>query len=405
MVAIKSVREADFKDKVVMIRTDYNVPMDGQKITDNTRIRESIENIRYILDAGAKKIVIVSHLGRPLGSVVAELKLKPIVKELESLLTEEVTYLEDDPNNISRKMIDLSLNRVVCLENIRFDRREEEGDDKFAENLAKIADMFVLDGFSVAHRSHASVTQVAKFIPAYGGLGFVKELEGISSFLQNIKKPFWGFFGGIKLDDKMPVIQALADNLDGVVFGSSIAVAFLKRFGFGIGDSIVSSNSDNTVNKFIDFAQNKKIKFILPKDLIIGDSVNFKKKKVFEVDFEQIISGKTTPFAVCEFGESIYDIGEKTIELCQGIVNSSSSIFWNGPFGYVEKEDFMIGTNKLAEMIAASPAKSLVGGGDTVGVITNLKMADDFDYISTSGGSMMEFIAKGTLPGIDILHK
>lgn len=405
MEAIKTVKEADLKDKVVLIRTDYNVPLDGKKILDNTRIRESIENIRYILDGGAKKIVIVTHLGRPLGSVVDELRLKPIVLELESLLGEEVSYFEEGLDNIDRKMVDISTNRVICLENIRFDRREEEGDNKFAESLSKLADLFVLDGFSVAHRAHASVTQVAKFIPAYAGLGFTKEIEGIDGFLSSLKKPFWGFFGGIKLDDKIPVIQVLAPSLDGVVFGSSIAVAFLKKFGFGTGDSLVSSNSEKTVSEFLEFSQKNNLKFELPKDLIIGDSVNFKIKKVFEVDFEKVIKGEIKPFQVCEFGEAIYDIGEKSLNHYVQIMTNSSSVFWNGPFGYVEKNEFATGTNKLAKILANSSAKSLVGGGDTVGVITGLGMILDFDYVSSSGGSMMEFIANGTLPGIDILKR
>ncbi|MFA4930853.1 MAG: phosphoglycerate kinase [Patescibacteria group bacterium] len=403
---IRSVNEADLKNKNVMVRVDYNVPMEGRVVLDNTRILESVPNIKYILESGAKKVILVSHLGRPVGSVVDDLRLKPIVSELESLLGEEVDYFDVDVNTVTREMLNLSGKRVVCLENIRFDQREEEGSEELAQLLAKLADVYVLDAFSVAHREHASVTKMAKYLESYGGLNLINEYEGISRFLNNIKKPFWGFFGGIKLEDKMPVIQALADKLDGIVFGSSIALAFLNRFGFGVGDSILANNSDKSVNEFLDFLAKKSIKVVFPDDLVIGDAVSAKKTKVFDIDFNKIIQ-KEMPhsFVVCEEQEAIFDIGEKSIVKFNSITNMAGSIFWNGPFGFVEKDDFKRGSEAIAIMIANSPAYTLVGGGDTVALLANMDMKDKYNYVSTSGGAMMTYIAKGTLPGLEILNK
>lgn len=403
MMPIRSIKNVDIKDKVVIVRTDYNVPIENGIILDNTRILESIENIKFILSCLPKKVVIITHLGRPLGSVVDDFRLKPVVNELQSLLGEEVDYFDQDINQISRKLIEQSLHRVVCLENIRFDRREEDGSDDLAKIIASFGDIFVLDGFSVAHRAHASVTKIAKFLPACAGLSFIREYEGINDFLTNINKPFWGFFGGIKLADKMPVIQALSAKLDGIVFGSSIAIAFLKRFGFGVGDSLVTSDSDLAVDSFMEFKSENNIKIIFPSDLIVGDVVSYKPVKVFDIDFEQVFNKSITPFSICDSGEAIFDVGEKSSAIYGGICQNSRTIFWNGPFGYAEKELFSKGTERLANVISDSKAKNLIGGGDTIAIMSNLNLLNKFNFISTSGGSMMEYIAKGTIPGIDIL--
>jgi len=404
-MAIKTLEKADVKDKVVLVRVDYNVPMDGLIVTDNTRIIENMPTIRELLNKGVKKIIIVSHLGRPVGSVVDELRLKPIVIELESCLGEEVDYMPEDISLITREKIESSAQRVVCLENIRFDRREEEGSDELAKKLSELADIFVLDAFSVAHRAHASVVGIAKYLPTYAGMALAKEYENINSFLQNTKSPFWGFFGGIKLDDKMPVIKSLVGKLNGVAIGSSIAVAFLKRYGFGVGDSVVSKDSELIVDQFLEFIAQRNIQVIYPKDLIIGDSISCKRVKVFDVDFARVINKELTPMTICEEGEGIYDVGEKSTTEYQKVINSAGSIFWNGPFGWVEKDEFSQGTMEIAKSMAKANAKVLVGGGDTVGFISSKAMTNEYDYISTSGGAMLEYIANGTLPGLEIVKE
>ncbi|MBU0648098.1 phosphoglycerate kinase [Patescibacteria group bacterium] len=402
---IRSVNDADVENKVVMVRVDYNVPVEDMVITDNTRIIESLANLRFLLTKGVKKIVIVSHFGRPLGSVVDDLRLKLVVAELESCLGEEVEYIQDDISGVTKKMIETSKDRVICLENIRFDQREEDGDMELAKVLANLADVFVLDAFSVAHRDHASVTKIAELLPAYAGLNMMKEYEGINKFIQNVKKPFWGFFGGIKLEDKIPVIQALSDKLDGVVFGSSIAVAFLKRFGYGVGDSVVSGGSVAAVDSFLEFKSQNNFRVVFPQDLVIGDVLNNRKLKVFDVDFEKIIKKEISIFNVCDDGEGIFDVGEKSVDKYQEVINKSGSIFWNGPFGYVEKSEFSNGTNEMANTIAEADVFSMAGGGDTVAVIRKLEISEKFDFVSTSGGALMSYIANKTLPGLEVLEK
>ncbi len=402
-MVLRTIDQADLQDKIVIIRTDYNVPMDGLKITDNTRIAESVPTIREILDRGARKVIIVSHLGRPVGSVVEDLRLAPIVAELESCLGEEISYLRDDVNSISREKIESQVDKVICLENIRFDSREEKGDENLAKKLASLADIFVLDAFSVAHRPHASVVGVAKYLPAFAGRTLAKEFNDINSFLQTIRKPFFGVFGGIKLDDKMPVIRSLAGKLDCIVLGSSIAVAFLHRFGFGVGDSVVTKDSDKVVDQFWDFVNQSGIKVIFPKDLVIGSSLTNERVKVLDIDFEKIISKEIVPMSICEEKEGVYDIGEKSIEELKNIFGTAGSIFWNGPLGWAEKEKFAYGTLETAKLMSESKAVVLVGGGDTVGFIASNNLSTKFDYVSTSGGAMLEYIANNTLPGLEIV--
>lgn len=404
-MAIKTIDQADFKDKIVLVRADYNVPMDGLRITDNTRIVENMPTLRELLTGGARKVIIVSHLGRPVGSVVDDLRLKPIVAELEACLGEEVDYFPDDINIITREKIEGSLQRVICLENIRFDRREEEGNDDLAKKLASLADLFVLDAFSVAHRAHASVVGIAKYLPVYAGRSLASEYDNINKFLAGVKKPFWGFFGGIKLDDKMPVIKSLSGKLNGIVLGSSIAVAILKRFGFGVGDSIVSKDSELVVDQFLDLVKSTNIKVVFPSDLVIGDTVNFSRLKVLEIDFSKVINKEISPMLICEQGEGIYDIGEKSVVEYQKIINKAGSIFWNGPFGWIEKKDFSNGTLEIAKSLAKSGSIVFVGGGDTVGFISANSLASGLDYLSTSGGAMLEYIAEGTLPGLEIVKE
>ncbi|MFZ5392574.1 MAG: phosphoglycerate kinase [Patescibacteria group bacterium] len=404
-MAIRTLDKADLKDKIVLVRADYNVPMEGLKIVDNTRIVENMPTIRDLLNRGVKKVVIISHLGRPLGSVVEELRLKPIVAELESCLGEEVDYFSDDINLVTREKIESSTFRVICLENIRFDQREENGGEDLAKKISELADIFVLDAFSVAHRAHASVVGVAKFLPTYAGLALIKEYESINIFLKNVRKPFWGFFGGIKLDDKMPVIKSLVDKLNGIAIGSSIAVAFLKRYGFGVGDSIVSKDSEVVVDQFLEFVLEKNIQVVYPRDLIIGDSLSFRRVKVFDIDFNKIIKKEVSPIVVCEDGEGIYDVGEKSVIEYQKVIGAAGSVFWNGPFGWVEKDEFSQGTIELARFMAKSPAQVLIGGGDTVGFVAAKGMVNEYDFVSTSGGAMLEYIANGTLPGLDIVKE
>ncbi|HPN67142.1 MAG TPA: phosphoglycerate kinase [bacterium] len=402
---LKLLEEADLKDKVVLIRSDFNVPISNGVVTDNTRIIEAAEGYKYLIAHEVKKIIILTHLGRPNGMVVEELKVGPLVRELEGVLGEEIMYIDKSPRQITKDNINNVFEKIIFLENIRFDSGDEKNDPKLAERLAKLADLFVLDGFAVAHGEHASVTGITKFIPSYAGINLMHEKNKIDKFLGNISKPFWGFFGGIKLNDKIPVIKSLATKLNGVVFGSSIATAFLDKFGYGVGSSIVANNSREAVSDFLDFMKANDVKVIFPKDLIVGDVQNKVRKLVFEFDFEQIINDENRKlFDVCAEGEAISDIGDKSIEAFAEIINKSNTMFWNGPFGWVEESDFAVGSLKLADLLAKAKATTMVGGGDTVAFLNNNALMTSFEYVSTSGGAMMEYVANGDLPGLKALR-
>ncbi len=400
---IRSVKDADLKDKIVLIRSDYNIPITDGKIEDDTRIVESLENIKYILSQEPKKIVIISHIGRPADTVVEELRMTPVVEVLSNFVGEDIDYIKKTYEDLKKGDVTKSAKKIVFLENIRFDGREKEGNKKFAEFLASLGDIFVLDGFAVAHRNHASVTKIAEFIPAYAGLTLLQEKVKIDEFLSSIRKPFWGFFGGAKLSGKIPVIKALATKLDGLVFGSSIAIAFLDKFGFGVGDSIISKDSKEAVEDFIEFNKKLKIKVVFPSDLIVGNVRSLEQKSVVSIDMNNVMEGKIDPFVICEPGEAIYDIGESSVDIFENICLSAGTVFWNGPFGFSEKEEFSSGTKFVANMIAKSEALSMAGGGDTIAFINDMEMAHEFDFVSTSGGAMMEYVAFGTLPGLEIL--
>jgi phosphoglycerate kinase len=402
---IRIVEEADLKDKIVIVRSDFNVPMENGVVQDNTRIIESAEGFRYLIDHGVKKIIVLTHLGRPNGVFLEELRVEPLVRELESVLGEEIKYIAKMPREVDQDDINNVFERIIFLENVRFDPGDEKNDVKIAEKWAKLADLFVIDGFAVAHREHASVTGIAKFIPAYAGLNLMKEKNKIDLFLANIKKPFWGFFGGIKLGDKIPVIKTLASKLDGVVFGSSIATAFLDKFGYGVGDSMVATDSRVAVTDFLDFMKQSSLQVVFPKDLIIGDTVKKERKTVFDVDFQQIINNEDQKlFSICNENEAIYDVGDKSVSEYINIINKSNTTFWNGPFGWVEEPSFALGSLKLADSLSKSKSISMVGGGDTVAFLNNEGLVSSFDYVSTSGGAMMEYLANGDLPGLKVLR-
>jgi len=403
-MALKQIQDADVKDKKVLVRVDYNVPLESGQVQDNARIRESVDTIKYLLENGASKVIILSHLGRPVGNVVDEMRLAPVVQALSQLIGDEVDYLENTLDEVTPELINTTINRVVCLENVRFDSREEAGDDSLAKHLAKLGDMFVLDGFSVAHREHATVTKIAQHLPAYAGIGFMREKRQIDDFMQNIKRPFWGIFGGIKLSDKIPVIKSLQD-LDGIMAGSSIAMAVLQRYGFDVGASMVAKDSHAAVDELVEMIKTNQLKVVFPQDLLVGSTNEDKVIKVLDINIDEVITGGATPFSLCEPDEAIYDIGEKTIDNFTNILDKAGAVFWNGPLGLAEKEVFANGTRLVAEKLAKIGAVRMAGGGDTVAVLKDMNLLHEYDYVSTSGGAMMEYIANGTLPGIEALKE
>jgi len=401
-MAIRQLDGVDVRGKRVLVRVDYNVPCSNGRVTDNSRIIESLDTLRYLLNGGAEKIIILSHFGRPLGNVVEEMRLGPVVQALSELIGEEVDYIPKPIDEVTTEDIDGQFNKLICLENVRFDRREEEGSEQLAKKIALLGDLFVLDGFSVAHRPHATVTKLAELLPSYAGFGFMHEKGQIDDFIRNIRRPFWGVFGGIKLSDKLPVIKSL-QQMDGILVGSSIAMAVLDRFGFGVGGSMIAKDSQTAVDDLVDMISRGQLKVVFPSDLIVGQVAEEKISKVVEIDINQVIKNELQPFAICEENEAVLDIGEKSVAGFINILQSANSVFWNGPLGMAEKKVFAGGTKNIGEFLAGSGKQVMVGGGDTLGVLKDMNLTHNFEYISTSGGAMMEYIANHTLPGIDVL--
>lgn len=398
MKLIKSVE--NLHGKKVMLRVDFNVPISHGKILDDFRIKASIPTIKYLMGEGAK-VIIVAHLGRPNGSVVPELKLDPISNRLGALLKKNVKKIET--KNFKYKTeelakLNISLNKlhagqVVMFDNIRFSPYEEKDTGTLSKDLALLADIFVLDGFAVAHRLSASVTGVAKYLPSYAGLLLEKEIYGLQKILKNPKKPFIAIMGGIKVHTKAPVMKNLLPKVSNILIAGGILNTYLKCKNYGIGMSLV----DNTCGDvFLKLAKKRKV--ILPVDLIVGDN----KGRNF-----RIVQLEKKPHKICRGHEAIYDIGPESICMFSKYIKKAKTIVWNGAVGYFEQKPYNIGTLSVARLVASrskGKAYGVIGGGETLQAMDEVKMSEFVDLISTGGGAMLEFLSGKKLAGIEALN-
>jgi 3-phosphoglycerate kinase len=387
-----TVRDVDFKDKKVIMRVDFNVPLDKQgNITDDIRIKEVLPTIKYILEKGAKKLILMSHLGRPEGKVVDGLRMNPVAKVLAKLLGEEVEKLDDCVGPEVKNKIEASKKRVILLENLRFHAEEEKGDEKFAKELASLADVYVNDAFGTAHRAHASTTIVAKFLPSCLGFLMEKEVKYLSSALTP-QKPYVVILGGAKVSDKIDVISSLMKNADKILIGGAMAYTFLKSEGEEMGNSRVEIDKLDVAKKILKAAQDKNVKIVLPVDHLAIDSLDNPKTK------------KVTDNASIPQGLLGVDIGPKTIELFKKELKGAKTILWNGPVGIFEKDDYAHGTEEIARYLATlKNATVIVGGGDSASAAKKFKVADKLSHVSTGGGASLEFLEGKALPGIAII--
>ena len=388
-----TVRDIDLKGKKVLMRCDFNVPLDENlNITDKTRIIAALPTIQYVLDQGAK-LILCSHLGRPKGEVKKEFSLAPVAKELSVQLGREVK-LADDIIGDSAKSLTANMNEgdVVLLENVRYDAREEANDEEFSKALASLAEVYVNDAFGTAHRAHASTEGVSKFLPSACGFLIEKELEQLGDSLNNPVRPFVAILGGKKVSDKIGVINSLLDKVDTLIIGGAMAYTFFRAQGYSTGKSLVEEDKIDLAKELLAKAEAKGVKLLLPVDTKCG--------KEFSEDTETLVVKSNE---IPDDWEG-FDIGPESIELYKSVLAEAKTVLWNGPVGVFELKPFAIGTNAIAEYLAElTDCKTIIGGGDSAAAVTKAGLADKMTHISTGGGASLEFIEGKVLPGIECI--
>jgi len=386
-----TIKDIDLKNKTVLVRADFNVPQDDNlNITDDTRIKATLPTIKYILDHNVKKLVLMSHLGRPSGEVVAKYSLKPVAQRLTELLNEPVKFLNDCVGENIKQEISSSKERVVLLENLRFHAEEEKNDAGFAKQLASLADVFVNDAFGSAHRAHASTEGITHYLKSAAGFLLEKEIQYLGNVIENPPKPFMVILGGAKVSDKIGVIENLLSKCNVILIGGGMAYTFLKSQGKPIGNSKLEKDKIDLAKSILDKAGAAKVEIILPIDNLVVDNIDEKAKT--EIVGENIPEGKIA-----------VDIGPRTVALFKDKLKSAKTIVWNGPLGIFEMEPFSKGTQEIAKFIGSLNATSIIGGGDTAAAVAKFKLEDKMTHISTGGGASLEFLEGKTLPGIAAL--
>ncbi len=387
---MKSVKDIEIKEgEKIFLRVDYNVPLKEGKVADDTRIRRTLPTIEYLLER--KPILILcSHLGRPKGKLVPELSLKPVAERLSEILNKKVHFLEEIcGENVIKKINSLKKGEIILLENVRFHPGETKDDEEFAKELRKLADTYVNDAFGACHRKHTSVHSLAKFFEkkAAGFLLF-EETKNLRKVRENPERPAIAILGGAKIGDKIGIIEGLLEVMDRILIGGGMMFTFWKAKGKSIGKSILT---EEYLEKAKELLENKKI--IVAEDTLCAESLESEEVRNLE-EVPENMAG--------------YDIGEKSIEKFKNEIKTVKTIFWNGPMGVFENERFKKGSFEIAKMIGEVTEKgafSLAGGGETIAVIKNAGVKEKFSYISTGGGASLEFMEKGTLPGIEALEK
>lgn len=389
----KTVRDIDVKGKRVLVRCDFNVPYDENRvITDNRRIVAALPTIKYLIENNAK-IILCSHLGRPKGEVKPEFSLDIVAKELSRLLGKEVVLAKDVVGEDAKaKAAALKEGDVMLLENVRFEPGEEKNDENLSKEFASLAEVYVNDAFGTAHRAHSSTTGVASYLPAVSGFLIEKELNFMGSALENPERPFMAILGGRKVSDKIGVIESLLEKVDVLMIGGAMAYTFFRAMGYTVGNSICEEDKLDLAKELMEKAKAKGVKFMLPIDTKVG--------KEFSKDTES----KVVKFSEIPDGWEGFDIGPETIELYSKELKNAKTVIWNGPVGLFEFDKFAVGTNSIAKILADLDAVTIVGGGDSAAAIEKAGLAEKFTHISTGGGASLEFLEGKKLPGIEALQ-
>ncbi len=391
---LQTVKDVDLTNKRVLIRLDFNVPLQDGLVTDDTRIRSALPTLNYILDQEGTSLVVMSHFGRPKGEKNPAFSMGPIAKRFEELLGRPVKLASDVIGaEVEKEVAALKGGEVLLLENVRFYKEEEKNDPQFAKTLASYGQIYVNDAFGTAHRAHASTEGVAHYLPAVAGFLIEKEVQFFAPLLENPAKPFVAIIGGSKVSSKISVLESLVKTCDTIVIGGGMAYTFLKVEGHTIGNSLLEEDYFEVAKSFLAKAKEMGVKVILPVDHLCAS------------EFSKDATATLIDNADIPAGLIGMDVGPKTVDLIVAEVNQAASIVWNGPMGVFEFENFAQGTEAVAKAAAASSGTTVVGGGDSVAAINKFGLVDKIDHVSTGGGASLEFLEGKQLPGIKALEK
>jgi phosphoglycerate kinase len=383
-----NVRDLDLGDKRVLVRVDFNVPVKDGEVTDDTRIRRALPTIRYLLEEGARP-VLISHLGRPKGEPDQKYAMDPVAARLQELLGEPVDKLDAAVGpEVVEALDDWDGRGVVLLENSRFYPGETSNDPGFADQLAALADLYVNDAFGAAHRAHATTVGVAERLPAAAGLLMEEEIDYLDKVLEDPERPFVAILGGAKVSDKLGVIESLLGTADSLLIGGAMGFTFFQALGYEVGDSLVEEDYLKEAKRLMEEAGDR---LVLPVDVVVAETMEE------GAETETVVTGGIPS------GKMGLDIGPETVDLFEGHISGASTIFWNGPMGVFEIDAFAKGTEGVARAVAESGATSVVGGGDSVAAVNKLGLEDRMSHISTGGGASLEYVEGKDLPGIAVL--
>ena len=392
-MGLKTVKDIDLKNKRVLIRVDFNVPLKEGRITDDTRIQAALPTIKYILEQEGASLIVMSHCGRPKGEKNPEFSLKPAADRLAELISNEVIMANDVIGaEVEKAASELKAGQVLVLENTRFYNEETDNNMDFAKSIAKLGDVFINDAFGTAHRAHASTEAVSHFLPSAAGFLIEKECLFFDGVLESPKKPFVAIIGGAKVSSKIGVLESLLERADCLIIGGGMAYTFLYAQGYSIGKSLFEEDYLDTAKNLLKKASEKGVEIILPEDHIAAKDFNENAEAVSldSIDIPADMMGM--------------DIGGKTLAKVKDRILSAASIVWNGPMGVFEFEAFAAGTLKVAEWVADCKGTTVVGGGDSVAAVNKFGFADRIDHVSTGGGASLEFLEGKVLPGIEALR-
>jgi phosphoglycerate kinase len=385
----KTLEDLDVAGKRVFVRVDFNVPLNkAGEITDDSRIRAALPTIRYLLEHGAA-LILASHLGRPKGKRVPELSLAPAARRLSELLGFAVLLAPDSVGpEVQRMAGELATGQVLMLENLRFHPEEEANDPEFARQLASLADLYVNDAFGTAHRAHASTEGITRYLPSAAGFLMQRELEALGSILANPRRPLAAVIGGAKISTKIAVLENLLRIADQILIGGGMANTLLKAGGVDVGSSLVEDDKLDVARSFLEQARAQGKTVCLPADAVVADRI------------EEGAPTRVVPVTDVPQGWAIVDIGPETVRQFSGLLRSAGTVFWNGPMGIFEIEDFATGTRAIARVLAESAGRTIVGGGDSVAAIEQAGLAEKMTHVSTGGGASLEFLEGRELPGV-----
>ncbi len=388
----KTVREAEVKGKRVLVRVDFNVPLQEGFVSDDTRVRAALPTLRYLVDSGAK-VIIVSHLGRPKGEPDEQYSLRPLRRVLARLLGRNVHFVEAVVGQEAEEAVERMIEgELIMLQNVRFHPGEQTNDPKFAKELASLADIYVNDAFGAAHRAHASTEGVAHYLPAYAGMLLSREVETLTEMLAHPDKPFVAILGGSKVSDKFGVIDKLLDVCDTLIIGGGMCFTMLVAKGIDVGKSLVESDWIEPAKEMLDKALDKGVDLMLPVDFVVAECI-------VEDAETKVVGLEEIPADMMGL-----DIGPTTTELFKGAVSSARTVFWNGPMGVFEMTPFERGTKEVAMAVSRNNrAVSVVGGGDSVAALKKFDIEERITFVSTGGGASMKLLEGSELPGLEAL--